>query len=172
MSALVCLDMHAPQNNLIKGKTMELVEREEKIIHGISTRTRNASEMDPATSKIAPLWQKFDKHVDVEYKKGYRVFGIYSDYESDMHGAFNVLAGTDQVNAKSSIALETKTIPAGSYLVFIAKGEMPKIAFEAWGQVWDYFSKDDQAYERAYTIDFEYYAHNEIQVHIAVKQPG
>ena len=148
---------------------MKLVEITEKRIAGFSIRTTNAKEMNPATGKIGPLWKTFDENVDVDYKNGHRVYGVYYDYESDANGEFSVLAGTDQPDVHSTAKLETIVIPSGKYLVFTAKGDVPKIVFDTWGSIWEYFSKKDAEYERRYTTDFEYYVNqNEIEVYIAV----
>ena len=149
---------------------MRLVEFAEKRIIGLSTRTTNAKEMDPATERIGPLWKKFDDKVEVDYKNGNRVYGVYFNYESDATGEYSILAGTDQLDANSSAKLEEIVIPSGKYLVFTAKGDIPGIVIDTWGRVWEYFSKKDAKYERSYTTDFEYYVNqNEIEVYIAVK---
>jgi predicted transcriptional regulator YdeE len=149
---------------------MKLVEIDEKRIIGLSIRTTNEKEMNPSTGKIGYLWQKFDNAVEVDYKNGNRVYAVYFDYDSDANGEYSVLAGTDQLDANSSAKLETVVIQGGKYLRFTATGEVPKIVFETWGRVWEYFSKEDVKYERLYTTDFEYYVNqNEIEVYIAVK---
>lgn len=149
---------------------MKLVEIEEKKICGLMTRTKNAEEMNLETGKIGPLWKRFDETVEVDYKNGYRVYGVYHDYESDASGMYSLLAGTNQLDAKSSAKLETITIKGGKYLVFSASGDIPKIVVETWGKVWGYFSNGNAEYERLFTTDFEYYVdQNEIEIHIAVK---
>jgi len=150
---------------------MNLVEiEEEKLIRGFITRTNNVNEMDPHTSKIATLWQEFDNKVDVDYKAGNRVFGVYFNYESDTNGEFSVLAGTDQTNINSPTKIESITIPKGKYMLFKASGDVPQIVIETWAKVWHYFSQNNTEYERLYTTDFECYLNqNEIEVYIAVK---
>jgi len=149
---------------------MKLVEIDEKRISGLSIRTTNAKEMNPSTGRIGPLWKEFDDKVEVDYKNGNHVYGVYFGYESDTTGEFSVLAGTDQLDANSSSKLETIVIQSGKYLVFTARGDIPKIIFDTWGRVWEYFSKKDAKYERLYATDFEYYVNqNEIEVYIAIK---
>jgi predicted transcriptional regulator YdeE len=149
---------------------MKLVEVESKRISGLSIRTTNATEMNPSAGKIGHLWQEFDNRVDVDYKNGNRVYAVYFDYESDVTGEYSVLAGTDQLNVNSSTKLDTITIQSGKYLVFKATGEIPKIVFETWGKVWEFFLKDGVEHERLYTTDFEYYVNqNEVEICIAVK---
>jgi len=142
----------------------------EKKINGLSIRTDNATEMDPNKGKIPSLWQDFDKAVPVDYKNGERVYGVYSNYESDHTGEFDVVAGFDGTTVPSDSKLEQVIIPAAKYLVFTHKGDMPQIAIDAWTEVWTYFSNGDGKYQRRYSTDFEFYPNgNEIEVHIAVK---
>lgn len=149
---------------------MNVVTIDEKRIIGLVARTTNAKEMNPATGKIGALWKEFDEQVKVDYKNGNRVYAVYFDYESDVTGEYSVLAGTDQLDANSTTQLVTTVIQNGKYLVFTAQGDIPKIVFDTWAQVWEYFSKKDAKYERLYTTDFEYYkSQNEIEIYIAVK---
>jgi predicted transcriptional regulator YdeE len=110
--------------------------------------------MNPATGKIAGLWQKFDDKVDVNYRNGHRVYGVYFNYKSEASGEFTVLAGTDQLGADSDESLETVVILSGKYLG---------------GEVWEYFSQENTEYKCSYLTDFEHYINqNEIKVYIAV----
>lgn len=148
---------------------MYIKDIEEKTIIGLTARTKNEDEMNPSTSKIVSLWQKFDNNVTVDYQHGNRVYGLYFDYESDATGEFTVLAGTDQVNVQSSIPLESKTIQSGKYLVFEGTGDMPRVVIETWDKIWEYFSKEDCTHSRLYTTDFEYYVSpSEIKIYIAI----
>lgn len=149
---------------------MELRLVSQKTLNGLSVRTDNAAEMGGTTGKIGPLWQKFDELVPVDYKNGERVYGVYTDYDSDHTGPFTVTAAFDGDKFPSNVGLSAITILEGEYLVFKHKGEMPQIAIDAWTDVWNYFCSDQVEYERLYTTDFEYYPYgNEIEVHIAVQ---
>lgn len=148
---------------------MEIRYVSEKIIHGLSIRTDNATEMDPNTGKLSALWQKFDNTVPVDYKNGERVYGVYYNYESDHLGKFTVLAGFDGTSIPTTVNIEPLTIPKAKYLVFTHQGEMPQIAIDAWTEVWNYFANGAAEYQRLYSTDFEYYPNgNVIEVHIAV----
>ena len=154
----------------LQGVVMELRIVSEKNIRGLSARTNNTAEMSPSSGKIPALWQSFDNTVPVDYKNGERVYGVYFNYESDHNGEFTVLAGFDGKSYPASANLEHVTIPEAKYLVFTHQGDMPKIAIDAWTEVWNYFNNENPEYERVYTTDFEYYpSQNEIQVHIALK---
>ena len=147
---------------------MDIVQIEEKIIRGISVRTKNSDEMNPETAKIGQLYHKFDQDITVNYKEGARVYGVYYGYESDETGEFTVLAGSDRAESEK-VPLEQVTIPAGKYLVFSGRGEMPQVVIDAWGQIWEYFSGSDTPHKRAFTTDFENYkSPNEVEVYIAI----
>jgi len=150
---------------------MKIVELEAKQIKGLSARTTNAGEMNPQTAKIGALHQKFDDTVTVNYKEGARVYGVYYNYESDHTGAYSVMAGADRLEQKIAANLETVTLPAGSYMVFEAKGEVPQVVIETWAKIWNYFSDSAAPYRRSYTTDFEFYKNqNEIEIYIALKK--
>ena len=65
------------------------------------------------------------------------------------------------------------TIPAGRYLEFAIRGQMPQALIETWQSIWKYFS-GVSAYQRAYTADFELYKRNpetqqtEVSIYIAI----
>jgi len=148
---------------------MEVKSVSEKVVYGLSIRTYNATEMQPETGKIGALYQSFDTTVEVDYKNGERVYGVYYDYQSDHTGEFNVLAGFDG-NASANQDLERVVIPKAKYLVFTQQGEMPQAVINAWFDVWQYFSKDDAQYQRLFTVDFEHYkSADQVEVHIAIK---
>lgn len=149
---------------------MKLVQLEEKQIKGISIRTSNAKEMNPETSKIGALVKQFDTEILVDYKNGARVYSVYYNYESDYSGEYSVLAGSDQVENSLAENLESVLLPAGAYMIFEAKGEVPQVVIETWMKVWEYFSKDNSQYQRSYTTDFEFYKNQtEIEIYIAIK---
>lgn len=148
---------------------MKITKFAGKTIQGISTHTTNANEMNPETAKIGALHQEFDNTVRVDYKNGARVYGVYYDYESDARGEFSVLAGADKIES-TKVPLQEITLPAGDYLVFSGKGEMPQAVIDTWMQVWNYFAEDKQpTHKRAYTIDFEFYKNeDEVDIYIAI----
>ena len=152
-------------------KIMRVEEIEEKTIYGISTRTKNTDEMNPQTAKIGALWQKFDNTVDVDYKGGERVYGVYFNYESDANGEFDVLAGYETPNEK----LESVKIEKGKYLVFgkvfTENSDEARVQaiIETWGKIWEYFSNEKSQYKRAYKTDVEYYKNQyEIEIYISI----
>lgn len=148
---------------------MNQIHNIEKNIFGLSARTNNQNEMNPATGKIAGLVQKFDAFVDVNYRAGARVYSVYYDYESDVSGGYSVLIGADEVNT-SAVGLETVKIQQGNYLVFSGEGQVPQVIFETWSKVWRYFSSENCPHKRAYLTDFEFYkSQTEIEIHIGIQ---
>ena len=150
---------------------MRVEEIEEKLIYGFSTRTKNSNEMNPKTGKIASIWQKFDNTVEVNYKDGERVYGIYYNYESDANGEFDVLAGYETPNNE----LDNIKIQKGKYLVFSKTFEETdnntrvQAIIETWDKVWGYFSNEGSQYKRLYKTDFEFYKGlNEVEIYISI----
>lgn len=154
---------------------MEAVEIEQKLLYGIKERTKNSNEMNPKSSKIAPLWKKFDTKVDVDYINGQRVYGVYTNYESDFKGEFDVYAAYDGEDVESA-DLEQINIKAGRYLLFkeyaLGTDESARVeaVLKAWGRVWEYFSEDNAQYKRAYNTDFEFYKDaTTVELYISIK---
>ncbi len=149
---------------------MSPIQIDEMAIKGLSIRTKNVDEMQPETSKIGNLWQQFYEEIAPKLQVGATVYGLYYHYESDVSGAFSVMAGSDKVMESASQHLEDAVIESGQYLRFSGTGEMPQVVINTWSEIWDYFSSDQTEYQRAYTTDFEHYKNpNEIEIYIAVK---
>lgn len=147
---------------------------EPKKITGISVRTINSDEMNPETAKVPALWERFYKE-DLARKiphqvPGSPVYGVYSAYESDITGAYDLTAGVEvEAGVDTPEGLTGVIIENGDYLVFDAKGSMPQIVVYTWGRIWNYFSPENKSHKRAYTTDFEIYRNeNELAIYIAV----
>lgn len=148
---------------------MNVAHVSEKNIYGLSARTNNENEMNPATGKIGRLVETFDQNVSVNYRAGDRVYSVYYDYESDASADYSVLVGADKIDS-SMVELETVKILAGNYLVFSGSGTVPQVVFETWSRVWGYFANEDCPHTRAYSTDFEFYkSQNDIEIYIAIK---
>ncbi|NMH64475.1 GyrI-like domain-containing protein [Shewanella salipaludis] len=153
---------------------MKLIHLDDKQIHGLKVRTNNAAEMQPASGKIGPLWQQFHARYGSRLNAGTPVYGVYHEYQSDMHADFSVLAGTtaDSLAAASADnAMAEVTLVAGDYLQFSAEGEMPGSVIDLWGRVWAYFASADCPYRRRYLTDFECYP-NDSRVEICIGVVG
>lgn len=127
---------------------------------GISVRTTNNAEISHDTAKLGRLWQKFYQNHAGDLPKGEDIYGIYHNYESeDLVGAFDVVASWQAgdkaaTNADNLVSVE---IPAGKYLVFSEKGNMPNTAMNAWEKAWEYFNDSSCEHKRTYNVDFEHY---------------
>ena len=151
----------------------ELREAGAKRVAGLALRTDNATESG-AGGRIPGLWQQFrteDWFGQLE-KLGAvgPPLGVYSAYESDVTGSFQILAGRE-TPASSSVAapLEVVSIPAGKYVVFESTGPLPGSVIKGWQEVWAYFEKSAPV-ARAYTCDFERYPNDQtVELWIAVK---
>lgn len=151
--------------------TPTLVHIDSFIVSGIKTRTSNDNEMIPAQAKLPLLWGEFfNKNVreNVEHKvKQSPVYGVYTNYESDYRGAFDVIAGvkTTELIKKEYASIE---IQGGNYLVFEGKGQIPQMVMQTWLNIWNYFN-EPQSITRLYTTDFEVYnSKDSVSIYIAV----
>ncbi len=136
-----------------------------KIIKGLQTRTKNIDEMHSDTQKIAPLWEKFYTEIMPNLKEGTSLYGVYHNYESDAHGMYDILVGSEEHGED----LVPVTLQEGRYLKFSVKGEMPGAIIDAWTRVWAYFEDPSIDERRAYETDFEHYiSMNEADIYIGV----
>jgi predicted transcriptional regulator YdeE len=137
------------------------------MISGISAVTNNEFEMSEENGKIAQLWEDyFAKDI---YKTTFNkanndsMYGVYSNYVSDLTGNYEITVGVEVTKSKNAIVIEDK-----KYLVFSKKGELPSVVVELWEEIWDYFEKNTE-YERAFTVDFEKYTkEDEIEIYVAI----
>ena len=144
---------------------MTKVTQKSKTIYGLKVRTTNANEMHPATAKIAKLWGAFFTNIFPTLPEGTQAYGVYSHYESDAMGAFDVLAGSEV--SKSN--LEKVTLEEGTYVCFKVKGELPQAVIDTWGEIWTYFSSEHCKETRAYKTDYELYLNErEAEIYIGV----
>src|SRR5688572_28395147 len=107
------------------------------VVAGVSVRTTNGEETDLARARIPALWARFFAVGHSARGQG-PIYSVYSDYESDVNGAYTVLVGKEAGEADGGEG--AVAIPAGSYLVFTSRGEMPEAVQRGWGEVWRYFS--------------------------------
>lgn len=136
-------------------------------VSGLTIRTTNREESDPATARIGKLWGRFfgeETYASTPERTGdARIFSLYSAYESDAHGAFDVTAGVAVSGGEGSLAVE-----AGDYLVFSGQGEMPQMVIATWERIWQYFEAHPEI-ARRYRSDFEAYeGPDKVAIHIGV----
>lgn len=146
--------------------TIQTVRREEFTVRGLSVRTTNGNETGPETGRITGLWQEFARVAGSCASERCRVYGVYSDYDTDLNGEFAVTAALAG-DFPHPAAREVR-IPAGTYLRFAGSGPCPETVIRLWHEVWDYFSREE-APQRTYRCDYEEYAGgNEVAIHIGI----
>lgn len=146
----------------------EVVNIEEKMVAGIRIRTKNSDKN--VNRDIGMLWDKFYKesiYESIPNKKNGKSIGLYTNYESDADGAYDVFVCCevkDSSNLPSGVQL--KIIPKGKYAKFIVKGNMHKAAAEFWMKLWN------MNIDRKYSCDFEEYQEssdmNNAEIHIYI----
>lgn len=136
-------------------------------VMGPSVRTRNSDEFNPSTAKLKGLWEKFREHPETQQAK--EIYGVYSNYESDVNGYYTVTSGLMLLGERAAVqGFEKKVVEAGRYLVFENTGPMPQAIIQAWQQVWGYFQNGPE-YQRAYQTDFELYSsQGKVAIYIGV----
>ena len=133
------------------------------------TRTTNADEMNPETAKIGALWESFYSNIYPKLSASAKVYGLYTNYESDTTGAFDVVACTDAELTLTDDNTQEFQMSPGSYLKFSAMAELPGAVIDIWGSVWGYFDSADCAHTKAFTTDFELYVgEREVEIYISI----
>lgn len=156
-------------------------------VSGLSIRTSNMDEANPKTAKIGQLWRDFFgrdlMNIIPNREPNTPIYGIYSGYESDHNGFFDVNASVrvsdvldsenderDDIIQQAASEFTTVTIEAGDYMAFTTTGEMPQRIIDGWGMVWAHF-EGETTYKRRFTTDFEQYVDNDnVVIYIAVEK--
>jgi predicted transcriptional regulator YdeE len=141
-------------------------------VRGIRARTINRDEGSPKTAKIPGLWGRFHSEHIADTVPGRvpdaTLYGVYSSYESDASGAYDLTLGVCVSALPQSPEFEAVEIEAGDYLVFEGKGPMPRVVIDTWSAIWKHF-ESEKRFKRKYTTDFEVYrGADEVAIHIAV----
>ncbi len=145
---------------------MKRVTQKSKTIYGLKTRTTNENEMNPETAKIGAIWGEFFTKIMPTLAENTQAYGVYSNYESDAFGEFDVTAGSEVANNE----LESVTLAEGNYLCFKTKGELPQAVIDTWGEIWNYFSDENCPDKRVFNTDYELYLNeHEAEIYIGVE---
>lgn len=147
---------------------MEIVNITSLNISGLKTRTSNVNEQSAETAKIAPLWNKVVEDCFPYMLVSGSVYAVYSNYESDVTGQYDLLVGSDKFSS-SLENTESVEIQEGSYLKFSKDGDMPEACISLWQDIWTYFESDDCQHVRSYTTDFEKYTQTGVDIYISIK---
>lgn len=144
----------------------QLQRREAFSVAGLTIRTCNKDERDPQSARIGKLWNRFFDECVYEAPNrvgDMRLYGVYSAYESDAEGAFDLTAGVAVLSESAAVNVE-----AGDYLVFSGQGQMPQMIETLWQSIWEYFEAHPQL-RRTYRSDFESYGGpDQVDIHIGV----
>lgn len=136
-------------------------------VAGITVRTTNRDEGDQHSARVSKLWTRFfDERVYAVTPNrvdDMRLYGVYSAYESDARGAFDLTTGVAVSEGPAAVRIE-----AGDYLVFKGQGEMPQMVRALWESIWRYFEEHPEI-RRSYRSDFEAYnGPDQVAIHIGV----
>lgn len=152
---------------------MEVVQKNEFYVVGISVRTTN--ENQKAKEDIGKLWGQFmseDMFGMIQNRMSDAICAVYTNYESDHTKPYDTILGF-QVTDLNSIpeGMVGVTILKSNYQKFMAKGDLTKNAVvDKWMDIWN------MDLNRTYTADFELYGkkaedptNGEVDIYIAVK---
>lgn len=147
---------------------MRVSQVKKLMLSGLSVETNNKNEMNPDTAKIMQLWNDYEEKniYGATFNKTAKqdIYGVYSDYVSDVNGDYKVTVAVEVTKPKNAMIIENQR-----YLVFEKKGDLPDIVADCWQEIWAYFENEPE-YERAYNIDFEKYSkENYIEIYISIK---
>lgn len=127
------------------------IQLTEKIIKGEKIRTNNHR-----LDEIIALWNKVSQmHLEGDF------FAVYSNYESNFKGDYDLLVGNEQADFP-----ESSVIRGGEYVEIPVVEASPKGVGEAWQKIWE-----DEALEkrRSYLTDVEHYkADGTIVIYLSV----
>lgn len=152
------------ETNVGKGNKMKKIQLQMPKIAlvGITVRTNNQAEFNPATGKIASCVQQYFHHQVADkilHRKNPGVtFSAFAEYESDCTGDYTYFIG-EEVTSIDDVpeGLESHIIPPQTYAKFTTDpGPMPNVVISAWQEIWK-MSSEDLGGERRYHTDFEVY---------------
>lgn len=137
-------------------------------VAGVTVRTSNSAQDGSVATSIGALWTRFfDERVyqtTPHRSNDLRLYGVYSAYESDASGPFDLTAGIAVAEGASVVRIE-----AGDYLVFAGQGEMPQMLVALWQTIRQYFEQHPEI-RRSYRSDFEAYSGPDaVAIHIGVR---
>lgn len=159
----------------------ELTNKPEIRLIGLTIRTNNKNEMNPATTKIGVLaghyWgQSIAEQISNRKNPGV-TFSVYTDYDSDEHGDYTYFIGEEVTSLENIPAnMQKLVIPTSKYQKFTTPiGKMPDVVISAWQQIWK-MTPADFGGARAYIADFEVYdqrasdpANASLDIYIGIK---
>lgn len=153
---------------------MNTVTRPTFQVAGLTVRTTNKD--NRAAQDIGGLWQQFFK-TDLRQqlgtaRQGETIYVLYTNYESDYKGFYDVVVGYEVNALNSSLeGVQLYTIPQGHYRELDASGKTIETIPAAWNEIWQ------QDWPRTYEVDYEQYQfddqkpmHADAKIYIGVKE--
>lgn len=148
---------------------------------GLSARTNNQNEMNPAMAKIGNVigqyWQQGWQERIPNCKNPAITFSAYTNYDSNEHGDYTYFYGTEVLSFDGiPNELTQLIIPAGTYQkITTEQGAMPMIVINAWMTIWQ-MTPQELGGKRCYDVDFEMYdaraqdpTNSEVDIFIGIK---
>ena len=135
------------------------IERAELKVVGLSIRTSNVLESDPATAKIPGLWQKISQNFfGVDFAQKHKIYAVYHVYASDQHGLYSLTVGRSPEDNQATLpgGLDSIIVPAGHYLRFEEEGSVPEVVMATWMKVHGHFAAVEEP-QRSFKFDVEEY---------------
>lgn len=129
---------------------------------GLTVRTSNPLEMDPATAKIGGAVQNYYQAMCADKimlrKTPWTTYSVYTNYESDFTGEYTYFIGEEVLDFEDQPdEFQQLIIPQQNYTKFTtAPGAMPDVCLSAWQKIWQ-MTMEDLCGKRAYKADFEIY---------------
>lgn len=147
---------------------MEKVRREARGVAGMTVRTSNSDEMQPDKARIGGLWQAFSRQLAERSITPAAVYGIYSNFESDERGAYDITVAMAEDDTRPYA--DRLTIPAGWYLRFAKEGPQPETTIGLWQEIWRYFAVAG-APRRTFVCDYEEYSQRDnVAIYVGIEE--
>ncbi len=129
---------------------------------GITCRTNNAAEMNPATAKIGQMIQRYQAEGITSkipnLKNPGSTYCVYPEYESDFNGEYTYFIGAE-VSSFDEVPndLFKLTIASQRYAKFTnGPAPMPGVCIDMWQSIWS-MDPEELGGKRKYSADFEVY---------------
>lgn len=139
-----------------------LANTDEIKLIGFVVTTDNATELNPATSKIGPLVRDYFSLNMPSILPNLSNPGVniaaYTAYDNAENLGYTYYFG-EQVDSLEliPIGLATVTLPAGKYIKFTTDtGPMPTVVIDAWREIWN-MSEAELGGKRNFIADYEVY---------------
>jgi len=148
----------------------QIVEMEEKHVIGLAARANNFS--PDLQTAVNNLWGEFYKGEylrQIQGRKNEKVYGIYSDYQSDETGDYNAMVACEtDITTEQPAETVVKILPKGKYAKFIVKGDVHQVIGAFWKNLWE------MELDRVFECDYEEYQNEdtenaEIHIYIGIK---